>query len=88
MKDLLAIWAVILVFTSCMNLVSNDIEEKNNIKDEDKMVCTEQYDPVCAKVKVQCIQAPCDPVKETFSNECFAKAGWGFEIVKGECELL
>jgi len=59
-----------------MNLVSNDIEEKKGSKQEDdKLVCTEQYDPVCAKVNVQCIQAPCDPVNETFSNECFAKAG-------------
>lgn len=29
-----------------------------------------EYAPVCAKVQVQCIRAPCYPVYETFSNSC------------------
>ncbi|HEY4477122.1 MAG TPA: hypothetical protein VJB56_00670 [Candidatus Paceibacterota bacterium] len=35
-------------------------------------VCTQNYDPVCAKVNVQCIKAPCYPIRETFSNACGA----------------
>lgn len=33
-------------------------------------MCTMEYAPVCAKVQVQCIRAPCYPVYETFSNSC------------------
>jgi hypothetical protein len=32
--------------------------------------CTREYAPVCGEVQVQCIKAPCDPAKETFSNRC------------------
>lgn len=32
--------------------------------------CTKEYMPVCAEVQVQCIMAPCPPLKETFSNKC------------------
>lgn len=32
--------------------------------------CTKEYIPVCAEVQVQCIKAPCLPIKETFSNKC------------------
>lgn len=42
--------------------------------------CTEQYDPVCAQIQVQCITAPCDPVQETYSNECYANRA-GAEIL-------
>lgn len=34
--------------------------------------CTKEYRPVCGRVNVQCIKAPCPPVKETFSNSCEA----------------
>jgi hypothetical protein len=33
-------------------------------------VCTKVYAPVCAEVQVQCIKAPCNLVKQTFSNKC------------------
>lgn len=35
-------------------------------------VCTALYQPVCARVNVQCIRAPCNPIRETFSNSCEA----------------
>lgn len=35
-------------------------------------VCAAMYEPVCAKVNIQCIRAPCNPVEETFSNSCEA----------------
>lgn len=37
-------------------------------------MCTMDYTPVCAKVEVQCIMAPCNPVYETFSNKCMMEA--------------
>lgn len=48
--------------------------------------CLQLYDPVCAKVNIQCIRAPCDPVYETFSNACFACMNSLVEsYTKGEC---
>ena len=35
-------------------------------------VCTREYRPVCAKVQVECVTEPCDPVEETFGNACDA----------------
>ncbi len=35
-------------------------------------VCYQIYDPVCAKVNIQCIKAPCEPIHQTFSNPCEA----------------
>lgn len=37
-------------------------------------MCTMDYSPVCAKVQVQCIKAPCNPVYETFGNKCTMEA--------------
>lgn len=49
-------------------------------------VCLEIYDPVCAKVNIQCIKAPCDPINETFPNSCRACANKLVEsYVAGEC---
>lgn len=32
--------------------------------------CTMDYNPVCWEVAVQCIKAPCYPIKQTFWNKC------------------
>ena len=53
---------------------------------EDESICTQQYDPVCGEVEVQCIKAPCPPIKQTFSNDCFATIAGAKNIVPGECE--
>jgi len=34
--------------------------------------CIEIYQPVCGQMQVECIKAPCNPVKETFENSCKA----------------
>jgi len=48
-------------------------------------VCTTEYAPVCGEVQVQCIKAPCNPVQQTFSNECkLNKAGAKF-VHEGVC---
>ena len=53
-------------------------------------ICTTEYKPVCAKLQVQCIKAPCEPIYQTFSNRCEAekrKEHISLEIVsEGECE--
>jgi hypothetical protein len=54
---------------------------------EEPIVCTMQYDPVCAEVEVQCIQAPCLAVKETFGNACMMNANKNATFLyKGECK--
>jgi len=51
----------------------------------DQTVCTMQYAPVCGEVEVQCIKAPCLPVKQTFGNSCMANAAEAKNITQGEC---
>ncbi len=34
--------------------------------------CTKIYKPVCGLVEIQCIKAPCNPIRETFGNSCVA----------------
>lgn len=49
--------------------------------------CTREYMPVCAEVQVQCIQAPCYPVKETFSNKCeMENNSLATYLYDGECK--
>ncbi len=50
------------------------------------VVCTMDYNPVCASTPVQCITAPCDPVKQTFPNSCVAKAAGAKSFTSGACE--
>lgn len=37
-------------------------------------ICTKEYRPVCASKTVQCIRAPCPPIKQTYPNSCEACA--------------
>jgi len=32
--------------------------------------CTEQYEPVCGEINLECIKAPCPKTYETFTNKC------------------
>lgn len=55
--------------------------------DEDPVACTMEYAPVCASVAVQCIQAPCPPIEETFGNRCMMDANkLATFLYEGECE--
>ncbi|MFA6307743.1 MAG: hypothetical protein WCS88_01075 [Patescibacteria group bacterium] len=48
--------------------------------------CVFIYDPVCASVNVECITAPCPPIKQTFSNSCEAcRNSRVIDYIKGEC---
>ncbi len=48
--------------------------------------CTMEYKPVCAEVKVKCIKAPCESVKQTISNACVARSRGAKILYKGVCE--
>ena len=50
-------------------------------------VCAQIYSPVCAKVNIQCIKAPCNPIWQTFSNACEACSNSLVEnYAMGACE--
>jgi len=69
-------------FTEQINKEISCTEEQRKAE-----VCSQIYDPVCAVVEIQCIKAPCNPVKQTFANACEA---CGNPLVKsytlGQCE--
>ncbi len=55
---------------------------------EEPTMCTMQYQPVCAEVVVQCIQAPCPAIKETFGNACMMNANKNATyLYDGECKV-
>lgn len=51
----------------------------------DPVMCTMEYAPVCGSVQVQCITAPCEPVRETFGNACMAGVAKATDVTQGEC---
>lgn len=50
-----------------------------------EIACTMQYDPVCGAKEVQCIQAPCYPVYQTYGNSCVLGAEGAVYVHAGEC---
>ena len=48
--------------------------------------CTETYKPVCGKLQVQCVRAPCNPVWHTFKNACEADRSGATNVREGVCE--
>ena len=50
-------------------------------------ICTLEYTPICAKVVVECIMAPCEAIEQTFSNNCHLNANKRATFLHmGECE--
>ena len=63
-----------------------DVEIKCTPEQKQADVCTQVYQPVCASVRVECIKAPCNPIKQTFSNQCTAcSAPRVLSYTPGEC---
>lgn len=53
---------------------------------EEPTMCTMEYAPVCAKVQVECIKAPCNPIEQTFGNKCMMEANKRATFFhEGEC---
>lgn len=50
-------------------------------------MCTADYNPVCAEKQVQCVTAPCNPVRQTYSNACMAAADQATVIFEGDCNI-
>ena len=49
-------------------------------------VCTQQYAPVCALVRADCVRAaPCPEVRRTFPNACMARLAGARILSKGPC---
>lgn len=70
---------LVLWLSSCegQNIDTNVSKESNSSSSTgDSATCPEGNVPVCWEVQVQCIKAPCDPMKQVFSNECEAKKAW------------
>lgn len=42
----------------------------DEVKKEEPKACTREYMPVCGEIQIQCIKAPCYPIKQTFWNKC------------------
>ncbi len=74
-----------LFFSILLTACHSDMEQKKLLKNED-VGCPEIYQPVCGKIEVQCITTPCDPVEQTFENDCFAKKAKATDIQKGACK--
>lgn len=71
-------------FAACPQ--NNNFPQKCSAESRKAEICAQVYDPVCATVNIQCVKAPCDPVKQTFSNKCEAcKNQLVSDYTKGEC---
>lgn len=75
MKSKLLLWSV-------LSLLGIGI----SISAADQVMCTMQYDPVCAEKQVVCIKAPCYPIQQTYGNACTAWADGAKVLYKGECK--
>lgn len=56
-----------------------------NLGETPHQACTKEFKPVCGEVEVQCVRAPCPPIKTTFENRCLAEKEKAQNIVEGEC---
>ena len=54
--------------------ISYEITHFNKTTSYGTVACIESYFPVCGKVELECITAPCQTVEETFSNSCYLNA--------------
>lgn len=69
----------ITTWTQTDNTIEQPIEEPT--------ICTMEYAPVCAKVAIQCIKAPCEPIEQTFWNRCSMNANkLATFLHEGECK--
>lgn len=73
-------------FASCA--VESDVLKFCSDESRLAEMCAEIYTPVCAAVQVECVTTPCNPVPETYSNECFACMNSRvLSFQSGECSL-
>lgn len=75
---------IVYVFVFILSLLLGNMTYAN----EPISACTMQYAPVCGSVEVQCIRAPCYPVRQTFGNQCMANISNATNITVGECGTI
>ena len=82
MKYLLALTTAFTLLAACA-----PVEEEPIIAPPlpDDIGCTTEYQPVCGKIEVLCVTAPCDPVLRVFPNRCFAELSGATDIRDGIC---
>lgn len=49
------------------------------------VACTKEYKPVCGAKQVVCITTPCNPVRETYGNQCTMRADGATFVHEGAC---
>ena len=64
----------------------NDMRYRISVLFDAQKACTKEYKPVCGEVEVQCIKAPCPPLKQTFGNRCEAESAKAKNITEGACK--
>lgn len=82
-----------IITTGTSAIISGDIltitTTNNNVfvfTQNKPTACTMEYAPVCGKIEVQCIKAPCLPITQTFSNKCMAEAAKATDITIWSCD--
>ena len=55
-------------------------------RDGGSVACPDIYMPVCAEIVVNCVQAPCPPVMQSFANQCEAQRYGARSITDGVCK--
>lgn len=58
------------------------------VQEDEAVICTMEYLPVCGEIQVMCVTEPCNPVRETYSNACVAEAAGATIIAEGPCEEI
>ena len=77
-----------LSFSAC-STTSSDTQTKpsTSVHTGGIKPCTKEYVPVCAEVQVECIAAPCKPIKKTFPNMCVMQNSKNAKFLyKGFCK--
>ena len=69
------------------NNETNKSSEKTYCTEEQQQAkfCTTEYMPVCGFKEVECVKAPCPPIKKTYSNKCGACLAGSDYWIEGDC---
>jgi hypothetical protein len=65
---------------------SNQVTVAIGADSDEQVACTLEYNPVCGEKQVQCIKAPCPPIKTTYGNKCQLNAAKAKFLYAGECK--
>ncbi len=49
------------------------------------IACTKEYRPVCGSKQIYCVTTPCNPIQQTYDNECMMRADGATYLYEGQC---